>query len=145
MLIHFVANMAQGVESFPRPRGGREPSSESPATHDYDESRRLLPYLCITFASSKQIYISTGRIATTSYNKGIVKEAVGFLSTLIDSEEEDFMENYASSAALMNLLIRITGVNSIRLGLDAEINVVELAFNITMKIILDPATPTLAE
>ena len=55
------------------------------------------------------------------------------------------MENYASSAALMNLLIRITGVNSIRLGLDAEINVVELAFNITMKIILDPATPTLAE
>jgi hypothetical protein len=63
---------------------------------------------------------------------------VGFFSTLIDSEEEDFVENDAFSKALMNLLVRITGANSIRLGRDTEIEVVELAFNITTKIRLDP-------
>ena len=63
---------------------------------------------------------------------------MGFFSTLIDSEEEDFVENHGFSRALMNLLGRITGSNSIRLGLDTEIEVVELAFNITTKIRLDP-------
>jgi hypothetical protein len=38
----------------------------------------------------------------------------------------------------MNLLVRITGANSIRLGLDTEVEVVELSFNITTKIRLDP-------
>jgi hypothetical protein len=38
----------------------------------------------------------------------------------------------------MNLLVRITGANSIRLGPDTEVEVVELAFNITTKIRLDP-------
>ena len=38
----------------------------------------------------------------------------------------------------MNLLVRITGANSIRLGSDTEVEVVELAFNITTKIRLEP-------
>lgn len=59
-------------------------------------------------------------------------------ATLIDSEEEDFVENEAFSKSLMNLLVRITGANSIRLGLDTEVEVVELSFNITTKIRLDP-------
>lgn len=103
-----------------------------------DESRRPLPHPCITFASSKQIYISIGKIATTSYNEGIIREGVGFFSTLIDSEEEAFVESDAFANALMNLLVRITGANSIRLGRETEIEVVELSFNITTKIRLDP-------
>ncbi len=59
-------------------------------------------------------------------------------ATLIDSEEEDFVENETFSHSLMNLLVRITGANSIRLGLDTEVEVVELSFNITTKIRLDP-------
>jgi hypothetical protein len=103
-----------------------------------DESRRPLPHPCIAFASSKELYVPIGNIATTSYNEGIIREGVGFFSTLIDSEEEDFVENDAFSKALMNLLVRITGPNSIRLSFDTEIEVVELAFNITTKIRLDP-------
>lgn len=38
----------------------------------------------------------------------------------------------------MNLLVRITGVNSIRLGRETEVEIVELSFNITTKIRLDP-------
>jgi hypothetical protein len=63
---------------------------------------------------------------------------VGLFATLIDSEEEDFVENDGFSTSLMNLLVRITGVNSIRLGRDTEVEIVELSFNITTKIRLDP-------
>ncbi|PNY27408.1 Uncharacterized protein TCAP_02673 [Tolypocladium capitatum] len=103
-----------------------------------DESRRPLPHPCIQYASIKQIYVPIGKIATTSYNEWIIKEAVLFFATLIESEEEAFVENPTFSASLTNLLVRITGVNSVRLGLDTESRVVELAFNITTKIRLDP-------
>jgi hypothetical protein len=63
---------------------------------------------------------------------------VALFATLIDSEEESFVENDSFSKSLMNLLVRITGANSIRLGSDTEVEVVELSFNITTKIRLDP-------
>jgi hypothetical protein len=103
-----------------------------------DESRRPLPHPCIQYASIKQIYVPIGKIATISYNEWIIKEAVLFFATLIESEEEAFVENPTFSASLTNLLVRITGVNSVRLGLDTESRVVELAFNITTKIRLEP-------
>jgi hypothetical protein len=104
-----------------------------------DESRRPLPHPCIQYCSLKQIYVPIGKIATTSYNEWIIKEAVLFFATLIESEEEAFVENQTFSASLTNLLVRITGLNSVRLGLDTESRVVELAFNITTKIRLDPS------
>ncbi|KAF4121878.1 Retinoic acid induced 16-like protein [Geosmithia morbida] len=104
-----------------------------------DESRRPLPHPCIQFASIRQIYVPIGKIATTSYNEWIIKEAVLLFATLIESEEEAFVEKTTFSASLTNLLVRITGPNSVRLGLDTESRVVELAFNITTKIRLDPA------
>lgn len=79
-----------------------------------------------------------GKIATTSYDEWIIKEAVLFFATLIESEEEAFVENETFSASLTNLLVRITGMNGVPLGLDTESRVVELAFNITTKIRLDP-------
>lgn len=79
-----------------------------------------------------------GKIATTSYDEWIIKEAVLFFATLIESEEEAFVENATFSASLTNLLVRITGMNGVPLGLDTESRLVELAFNITTKIRLDP-------
>ncbi|KAI0396816.1 Retinoic acid induced 16-like protein-domain-containing protein [Xylariaceae sp. FL0594] len=103
-----------------------------------EESRRPLPHPCISFSATKQIYISVAKIAITSYNEWIIREAVSFFATLLDSEEEAFVENDAFSASLTNLLVRVTGANSIRLGQDTEAKVVELAFNVTTKIRLDP-------
>jgi hypothetical protein len=82
--------------------------------------------------------LPVGKIAGTSYNEAIIREGVALFATLIDSEEEDFVENDTFSNSLMNLLVRITGANSIRLGSDTEVEVVELSFNITTKIRLDP-------
>lgn len=103
-----------------------------------DESRRPLPHPCIGFAAAKQLYIPIGKIATTSYDEGIIREGVAFFATLIDSEEESFVENDTFSKSLMNLLVRITGGNSVPLGSDTEVELVELSFNITTKIRLDP-------
>ncbi|KAI2641374.1 Retinoic acid induced 16-like protein-domain-containing protein [Hypomontagnella submonticulosa] len=103
-----------------------------------DESRRPLPHPCISFSATKQIYIPIAKIATTSYNEWIIKEAILFFATLIESEEEAFVESDAFSTSLTNLLVRITGANGLRLGPDTEVKVVELAFNITTKIRLEP-------
>ncbi|KAI0159944.1 Retinoic acid induced 16-like protein-domain-containing protein [Hypoxylon sp. FL1284] len=103
-----------------------------------DESRRPLPHPCISFCATKQIFVPIAKIATTSYNEWIIKEAVLFFVTLVESEEEAFVESDAFSASLTNLLVRITGANSIRLGPDTEVRVVELAFNITTKLRLEP-------
>ncbi|KAK6218550.1 hypothetical protein QIS74_06430 [Colletotrichum tabaci] len=102
-----------------------------------DESRRPLPHPCIQYAAKKQVYVPIGKIATSSYNEWIIKEAVLFFATLLETEEEAFVENTTFSASLTNLLVRITGVNSVRLGSDTEAKVVELAFNITTKIRLN--------
>lgn len=103
-----------------------------------DETRRPLPHPCIAFSANKQLYIPIAKIATTSYNEWIIKEAVLFFATLVESEEEAFVESEAFASSLTNLLVKITGANSIRLGSDTESRVVELAFNITTKIRLEP-------
>ncbi|KAK4229793.1 Retinoic acid induced 16-like protein-domain-containing protein [Podospora fimiseda] len=103
-----------------------------------DESRRPLPHPCIAFSAAKQVYIPVAKIATSSFNEWIIKEAVLFFATLIESEEEAFVENDNFSGSLTNLLVRITGANSIRLSADIEARIVELAFNITTKIRLNP-------
>lgn len=103
-----------------------------------DETRRPLPHPCIAFSANKQLYLPIAKIATTSYNEWIIKEAVLFFATLVESEEEAFVESDAFAASLTNLLVKITGANSIRLGSDTEARVVELAFNITTKIRLEP-------
>ncbi|ROW01863.1 hypothetical protein VMCG_05638 [Cytospora schulzeri] len=103
-----------------------------------DETRRPLPHPCIAFSATKQLYMPIAKIALISYNEWIIKEAVLFFATLVESEEEAFVESEAFAASLTNLLTRITGANSIRLGSDTEARVVELAFNITTKIRLEP-------
>ena len=103
-----------------------------------DESRRPLPHPCIAFAAGKQMFVPIAKIATSSYNEWVVKETVYFFATLIESEEEQFVENEAFASSLTNLLVRITGANSIRLDTDTEARIVELSFNITTKMRLAP-------
>ncbi len=103
-----------------------------------DESRRPLPHTCLAFAAEKQIYVPISKIAATSYNLYIIKEAVYFFGTLIESEDDAFVEAETFASSLTNLFVRITGANSIRLDRDTETKVVELAFNITTKVRLRP-------
>ncbi|KAL2760359.1 hypothetical protein ACRALDRAFT_1027579, partial [Sodiomyces alcalophilus JCM 7366] len=102
-----------------------------------DEARKPLPHPCIQYAAKKQIYVPIGKIATTSYNEWIIKEAVNLFATLVETDQESFVSTPSFSASVTNFLVRITGLNSIRLGSDTEAEVVELAFSITTKIRMD--------
>jgi len=104
----------------------------------YDESRSPAPHLCLSFASSAQIYTSISRVASVTYNEAIVREAVAVFGALIDSEEEDFLANERFAQSLMSFVDSISGANSFFLGEDTEGEIVELLFGITAKIRLQP-------
>lgn len=68
----------------------------------------------------------------------MVRDAVAVYAALIDSEEEDFLENDVFAASLMNFIGRTIGAGSIGVGEDIEADIVELLFGITTKIRLQP-------
>jgi len=101
-----------------------------------DESRLPAPHLCLSFAASQQIYTAVSKIAATSHDEGMVRDAVQLYNALLDSEEEDFLENDVFAASLMNFIRR--SIASITLGEDIEADIVELLFGIAAKIRLQP-------
>ncbi|KAF2678212.1 hypothetical protein K458DRAFT_377277 [Lentithecium fluviatile CBS 122367] len=101
-----------------------------------DESRLPAPHLCLSFAAAQQIYTAVSKIAATAHDEGMVRDAVQFYNALIDSEEEDFLENDVFAASLMNFIGR--SISSITLGEDIEADIVELLFGIAAKIRLQP-------
>ncbi|KAF1961894.1 hypothetical protein CC80DRAFT_522539 [Byssothecium circinans] len=101
-----------------------------------DESRLPAPHLCLSFAAAQQIYTAVSKIAATSHDEGMVRDAVQLYNALIDSEEEDFLENDVFAVSLMNFIGR--SINSITLGEDIEADIVELLFGIAAKIRLQP-------
>ncbi|KAF2180829.1 hypothetical protein K469DRAFT_639292 [Zopfia rhizophila CBS 207.26] len=99
-----------------------------------DESRSPAPHLCLSFAASQQIYTAVSKIAATAHDEGVVRDAVTVYNALIDSEEEDFLENDVFAASLMNFIGRIVGSGSMAVGEDIEADIVELLFGIAAKI-----------
>ena len=63
----------------------------------------------------------------------MVRDAVAFYNALIDSEEEDFLENDVFAVSLMNFIDRTIGSGSMGVGEDIEADIVELLFGIAAK------------
>ncbi|KAF1935683.1 hypothetical protein EJ02DRAFT_460160 [Clathrospora elynae] len=103
-----------------------------------DESRSPAPHMCLQFAAASQIYTAVSKIAATSHDEGMVRDAVAFYNALIDSEEEDFLENDVFAVSLMNFVDRTIGSGSMGVGEDIEADIVELLFGIAAKIRLQP-------
>ncbi|KAI8942246.1 hypothetical protein NX059_000327 [Plenodomus lindquistii] len=103
-----------------------------------DESRSPAPHTCLQFAAAQQIYTGISKIAATSHEEGVVRDAVAFYNALIDSEEEDFLENDVFAVSLMNFIDRTVGSGSMGVGEDIEADIVELLFGIAAKIRLQP-------
>ena len=103
-----------------------------------DESRSPAPHTCLQFAAAQQIYTAISKIAATSHDEGMVRDAVAFYNALIDSEEEDFLENDVFAVSLMNFVNRTVGSGSMGVGEDIEADIVELLFGIAAKIRLQP-------
>lgn len=94
--------------------------------------------MCLQFAAAQQIYTAVSKIAATSHDEGMVRDAVAFYNALIDSEEEDFLENDVFAVSLMNFVNRTVGSGSMGVGEDIEADIVELLFGIAAKIRLQP-------
>ncbi|KAF9691512.1 hypothetical protein EKO04_010419 [Ascochyta lentis] len=103
-----------------------------------DESRSPAPHLCLQFAATQQIYTAVSKIAATSFNEGVVEDAVAFYNALIDSEEEDFLENDVFAVSLMNFINRTVGSGTMAVGEDIEAQIVRLLFAIAAKIKSQP-------
>lgn len=103
-----------------------------------DESRSPAPHMCLQFAAAQQIYTAVSKIAATSRDEGMVRDTVAFYNALIDSEEEDFLENDVFAVSLMNFVNRTIGSGSMGVGEDIEADIVELLFGIAAKIRLQP-------
>ena len=67
-----------------------------------------------------------------------MRDTVAFYNALIDSEEEDFLENDVFAVSLMNFVNRTVGSGGVGVGEDIEADIVELLFGIAAKIRLQP-------
>lgn len=92
----------------------------------------------MAFVSSDKIYVKIENIGVQSCNNGIVRECLAIFATLIESEEDGFVENNDFSKSLTRFLTQITEAKSLQLDLDTNVEIVELSFNITTKIRLNP-------
>ncbi|KAI9723338.1 MAG: hypothetical protein M1812_001222 [Candelaria pacifica] len=104
----------------------------------HEESRSPSPHLCISFASSSQIYSTISKIASLSRNEGLTREAISAFSTLIDSEDEEFLGEDAFAKAIMSFAGKVAGTRAMIIGPETEGDVVELLFGIAAKIRLQP-------
>jgi hypothetical protein len=103
-----------------------------------DESRAPAPHLCLQFAASAQIYTTISRIGAVAQHEGIIREAISVFQALIESEEEELLENERFAHALMVFVERTAGSGNLYVGEDTECEIIELLFGIAAKIRLQP-------
>ncbi|KAI9665179.1 MAG: hypothetical protein M1831_002189 [Alyxoria varia] len=103
-----------------------------------DDTRAPAPHLCLSFAASSQFYVLVTRIALSLQNEDIIREAVGFFSALVDSDEENLLSTEKFAEALMTLVDNISGSGGFPVGAQIEGEILELIFGIAAKIRLEP-------
>lgn len=79
------------------------------------------------------------KVALSSKNEGVVHEALDFFSTLVDSEEGEFLEDCNFANTLINFVDQISSSKSILAGVQTEGDIVEILFGIATKLRLQPA------
>ncbi|KAH0552872.1 hypothetical protein GP486_006926 [Trichoglossum hirsutum] len=103
-----------------------------------EESRTLAPHLCLSFASTSQIFVPISKIATTCHSNHVIHEAISTFNKLIDNEEEEFLGNDAFAQSLMTFMVRVAGGSVMVLEAETEAEVVELMYGVASKIRLQP-------
>ena len=79
------------------------------------------------------------KVAISSNNEGVVHEALDFFSTLSDSEEGEFLEDYNFANTLTYFVDKISSSKSVVASVQTEGDVVEILFGIATKLRLQPA------
>ncbi|KAF2150579.1 hypothetical protein K461DRAFT_295843 [Myriangium duriaei CBS 260.36] len=103
-----------------------------------EELRSPAPYTCLSFSAANQIYAVIGRAASACKDERVILEAVTVFSILIDSEMEGFVSNRSFARALMRFSMRVLDSGYSFVSTDTESQLVEVLFNISAKIRLEP-------
>ncbi|KAL8910522.1 MAG: hypothetical protein Q9171_004181 [Xanthocarpia ochracea] len=105
-----------------------------------DEIHSSPPHLCIRNVAITQLYVLVSLIGTVTRNEQSAKASLRFFGLLIDSEDEDFI-NDPSFADKFIVLMRAGSAAGITRGFEVEIEVVELLFAVAAKLRHQPEVP----
>jgi hypothetical protein len=103
-----------------------------------DESRSPQPHPCLEFVAATNLYQPVGRIGALAQHDGVIRETVSFFSALLESEDDELLEDKRFSKALMTFVDRTCGAGNLYVGDETEGEIVELLFGIAAKIRLQP-------
>jgi hypothetical protein len=103
-----------------------------------EESKKTAPYSCLLYSASTQIYIIVTKLALSSQDAGIIHESARFFHILINGEVEGVLDSKLFARSLVDMVKSTIDTKIITLGEQEEGDLVELLFEITTKIRLDP-------
>ncbi|KAF2765120.1 hypothetical protein EJ03DRAFT_219587 [Teratosphaeria nubilosa] len=103
-----------------------------------EESRLPVPHLCLQFCASNKVYAVIGRAAAVSQNEGVIRSAITIFDVLTESDEGDFVSSEPFAKSLTRLVTRVAGVGGLLLGVESEIAIFQLLFNISAKLRQQP-------
>ncbi|KAI9804089.1 MAG: hypothetical protein M1825_001491 [Sarcosagium campestre] len=104
----------------------------------YEESHSPASNACLTYALSSRIYKNIANQAIACHDDAAIREAVVTFGTLVDGEEDEFLNDGDFAQTLMGFVGKVAGINAMIIGADTEAEIVELLFGIAAKIRLQP-------
>ncbi|KAL8672278.1 MAG: hypothetical protein Q9168_003249 [Polycauliona sp. 1 TL-2023] len=98
-----------------------------------DESHAPAPHLCIQNVATAQSYVLLASIGATICSEPATKEIFRFFGLLVDTEDEDFLNDAAFADRVIVFVHAASSTASTR-GYDVEIEIAELLFAIAAKL-----------
>ncbi|KAL8782967.1 MAG: hypothetical protein Q9213_004975 [Squamulea squamosa] len=102
-----------------------------------DEIHNPAPHLCIQNVATAQVYLLVYSIGVINCNEQAIKETLRFFGLLVDSEDEDFI-NDASFADRLLVLVQAASSAGTTSGSDIDTEIAELLFAVTAKLRQQP-------
>ncbi|KAH9832695.1 Retinoic acid induced 16-like protein [Teratosphaeria destructans] len=103
-----------------------------------EESRSPAPHLCLQFCASNRVYAVIGRAAAVSQDEGVIRSAITIFDVLTESDEGDFVSSEPFAKSLTRLVTRVADVGGLLLGVESEVAIFQLLFNISAKLRQQP-------
>lgn len=103
-----------------------------------EESRKAAPHSCLHYAASNQTYIIIAKLAISSTSHEIIDHTVRFFHYLINGEVEGVLDHSLFARSLVELVKRTTAPATKVVDEKEETALIELLFEISTKIRLDP-------
>ncbi|KAL8918706.1 MAG: hypothetical protein Q9172_005308 [Xanthocarpia lactea] len=107
-----------------------------------DEIHTPPPHLCMRNVATAQLYLLVSLIGTINRNEQSAKASLRFFGLLIDSEDEDFINDPSFADKFIVLMRAVSAAGTTRgFEVEIEVEVVELLFAVAAKLRHQPEVP----